>query len=74
MIEILVYVERFLVWLKVLLTAVGNNFMIKIILITTSTWSKQFLEQQLHDKTNHYDDTIMHDFCQSIVTVILRKQ
>lgn len=40
-----------------------NNFTIKLILITTISWSKQFLEQQLHDETNHYDDTIMHDFC-----------
>lgn len=40
-----------------------NNFTIKIILITTISWSKQFLEQQLLDETNHYDDTIMHDFC-----------
>lgn len=65
--EILVHVKRFLLWFKIFLrqqyNKEGNNFTIKIIMITTSTWSKQFLEQQLHDETNHNDDTIIHDFC-----------
>lgn len=39
-----------------------NNFTIKIILITTISWSKQFLEQQLHDETNHEDTIMHHDF------------